>query len=241
MVGGWKIDQLMKSDPQPQTGLLEEANGSMLYIDEVNLLDDHIVNLILDVTSTGFLSVQRDGLDFTRKEISFALVGTMNPEEGQLRPQLLDRFGLMVDMKASASDAERAKILRAVLGLDEAMRPGGPDGFMQEGWEDDLAYRDDVLAAKQAVAELKPSDEVLKACLALSRAFKAVGHRGEFVLAMAARALAARTGATEVTKEHVQRVARMALQHRRPEALQSDHAGWGETEDETVRTTLGLA
>ena len=99
VVGGWKIDELMLNRrPVPQPGLLEQAGEmGMLYIDEVNLLDDHIVNLILDVASTGHLSVQYESQD-AQKRLSFALVGTMNPEEGLLRPQLLDRFGLIVDV-----------------------------------------------------------------------------------------------------------------------------------------------
>ena len=92
VIGGWNIDALMQSKPEWQKGLLEEANGTLLYIDEVNLLDDHIVNIILDVTSTGVLVVQREGKS-DQKQIQLTLVGTMNPEEGGLRPQLLDRFG----------------------------------------------------------------------------------------------------------------------------------------------------
>ncbi len=94
VVGGWEINQLMKGEPKWQEGLIQEAaKDKLLYIDEVNLLDDHIVNIILDVSSTGVLVVQRDG---QRREeaVSFNLVGTMNPEEGGLRPQLLDRFWL---------------------------------------------------------------------------------------------------------------------------------------------------
>jgi magnesium chelatase subunit I len=94
VVGGWNLHKLVKGELEPQIGLLEEADGGLLYVDEVNLLDDHIVNIILDVTSTGVLVVQREGKS-EQKPVSLTLVGTMNPEEGGLRPQLLDRFGLM--------------------------------------------------------------------------------------------------------------------------------------------------
>jgi magnesium chelatase subunit I len=91
VVGGWKIDALMQSKSEWQIGLLEEARDRLLYVDEVNLLDDHIVNIILDVTSTGVLVVQREGQNKEPVKVPFTLVGTMNPEEGGLRPQLLDR------------------------------------------------------------------------------------------------------------------------------------------------------
>ena len=120
MAGGWQIDELMRGKPEPQRGLLEEADGSFLYVDEVNLLDDHIVNIILDVTSTGKLVVQREGRS-TEKNLSFTLVGTMNPEEGWLRPQLRDRFGLMASIIAQTKKDTRRNILKTVLDYDEAL------------------------------------------------------------------------------------------------------------------------
>jgi magnesium chelatase subunit I len=93
VMGGWDIEALMKGNPEPMPGLLKQANKTgMLYIDEVNLLDDHIVNLILDVVSTGVLVVERDGINDQEEDVSFMLVGTMNPDEGSLRPQMLDRL-----------------------------------------------------------------------------------------------------------------------------------------------------
>jgi magnesium chelatase subunit I len=121
VVGGWKIDALMRSESTWQPGLLEEANGRLLYVDEVNLLDDHIVNIILDVTSTGVLVVQRDGQNKQSEKVAFTLVGTMNPEEGGLRPQLLDRFGLMVSVAAETDAEKRLAILQNVLAFDQAI------------------------------------------------------------------------------------------------------------------------
>ena len=154
VVGGWAIDQLMvKRTPVRQPGLLEEANKSVLYIDEVNLLEDHIVNLILDVASTGQLSVQYESQDENR-QISFVLVGTMNPEEGFLRPQLLDRFGLMVDVAAQAD--QRAEILRTVLAFDEALA-GATDGaqWLKDG---DRLMRPRASAARSPRAALRRCD-----------------------------------------------------------------------------------
>jgi magnesium chelatase subunit I len=119
VVGGWQIDELMKSEAKWQDGLLQAANGRLLYVDEVNLFDDHIVNIILDVTSTGVLVVQRDGNDRQPESVAFTLVGTMNPEEDGLRPQLLDRFGLMVSVSAESERAKRVQILQNVLKFNE--------------------------------------------------------------------------------------------------------------------------
>ncbi|MFM5959555.1 MAG: AAA family ATPase, partial [Dolichospermum sp.] len=120
VVGGWEINQLMESKAIWQDGLIKEAKDKLLYIDEVNLLDDHVVNIILDVTSTGVLVVQREGKRI-EEVVSFTLVSTMNPEEGGLRPQLLDRFGLMVDITAQTGKEERIQILQTVMAWDRAM------------------------------------------------------------------------------------------------------------------------
>lgn len=130
VLGGWELDALMRGEARTQPGLLEEAGEKgMLYIDEVNLLDDHIVNIILDVVSTGVLSVQREAID-TVRNIAFGLVGTMNPEEGGLRPQLLDRFGLMVAVSELDQEQRRAMVL-AVLRFDDAAGTDSP------GWPKD--------------------------------------------------------------------------------------------------------
>ena len=119
VVGGWDIDSLMSGNLRLKEGLLQQANRTgFLYIDEANLLDDHIVNLILDVVSTGVLVVERDGIDDIRLDVSFMLIGTMNPEEGALRPQLLDRFGLFVAVEPEEPVEIRAQILRTVLRFD---------------------------------------------------------------------------------------------------------------------------
>jgi magnesium chelatase subunit I len=114
VVGGWDVPALLGGHPEKQSGLLQEAHEGMLYIDEVNLLDDHIVNSILDVISTGKLVVQREGRD-DQYDVHTTLVGTMNPEEGSLRPQLLDRFGLMVAVETLTDRTERRQILDHVL------------------------------------------------------------------------------------------------------------------------------
>jgi magnesium chelatase subunit I len=242
VIGGWKIDELMlRSTPEPQPGLLEEADAKgMLYIDEVNLLDDHIVNLILDVASTGVLVVQREGLDVERS-LSFTLVGTMNPEEGGLRPQLLDRFGLMVNVTVETDQARRAQILQTVLRFDEATTHPNHEAagaFVAKGIEEDKGRRKRIEHARHRLYDVVLPPGIAQCCAELGREFQAAGHRGDYVMALAARALAALEGAKEVTSTHVQTVAPLALQHRRPELGQGSWALWTAEDEAKVASVL---
>lgn len=247
VVGGWCIDELMKSHPVPQAGLLEEANGKLLYVDEVNLLDDHLVNIILDVTSTGVLVVQREGKS-EEKYLSFTLVGTMNPEEGGLRPQLLDRFGLMVEVKAETKPKNRIAILQTVLQFDEALSwlKAGQSleeiPYLKEAIEEDRKRKAILETARQNVYQVKVSDSMVEKCvqLASNPEFKAEGNRGDYIMALAARAAAAleqaeangvKEKATEVKNEHIAKVARLVLQHRRPE---SEQMAWRDEDDQRI-------
>lgn len=228
VVGGWMIDELMKGVAKPQPGLLEEANGQMLYIDEVNLLDDHIVNIILDVTATGVLVVQREGRR-DKKKVSFTLVGTMNPEEGGLRPQLLDRFGLMVTVRGEMEEEQRSQILQTVLEFDYArflQEQGKPAPYIDEGRAKDDERKATLLAAKNNLYQVVVPPSIASYCVRIAKAFQAEGHRGDYVMALAARAYAAREQQSEVTPVHVQQVAPLALQHRRPEAIHRDEMLW---------------
>ncbi len=241
VVGGWQIEALMRSDPQWQPGLLEEADGRMLYVDEVNLLDDHIVNIILDVTSTGVLSVQRES-QRQEKQVSFTLVGTMNPEEGLLRPQLVDRFGLMVNVTGEKDRTTREKILQTVLDYDAALaqeRVGVPSSLIREARQQDAEVRRTLEQAQKRYYEVNAAPMV-EACITVASAFQLAGHRGDFVLLMAARALAALDGSEQITPDHVYRVTRLALQHRRAEAAQGAQAYWTQTDEQRVAEQLAL-
>lgn len=146
VVGGWDLDALIRGEPRPQPGLLEDAaDKGLLYVDEVNLLDDHLVDIILDVAATGVLSVQREGLD-TAKYLSFGLVGTMNPEEGGLRPQLLDRFGLMVTAETLDATA-RHLLLRTVLDFELELERED-SAWLSAARRDDARTRDRLTAAR---------------------------------------------------------------------------------------------
>lgn len=242
VVGGWKIDALMKSKPEWQRGLLEEANNCLLYVDEVNLLDDHIVNIILDVTSTGVLVVQREGQNKEPEKVAFTLVGTMNPEEGGLRPQLLDRFGLMVSVAAETDVAKRLAILQNVLAFDQAiatMESGSESEWLQQARQQDQETFQKLKQAKEHFNSVKLPSEILELCIELSRTFETEGNRGDYVLAIAAQACAALEEAMEVTHQHLRKVTPLALQHRRPAMAQGSQEIWTEQEQDTLNQVLG--
>lgn len=238
IVGGWRIDELMiHSRPVPQPGLLEQASKTgVLYIDEVNLLDDHIVNLILDAASTGHLPVERDGM--TKKlVVSFALVGTMNPEEGYLRPQLLDRFGLMVDVRALPDQDQRRRILQTILDFDDALAQAGAEQeteFLRNGRLRDEQQANELRAARSRLHRVEVPHTVAQLCARLAERFQAVGHRGDYVMALAARAHASLEGVTSVTPSHVATVAAMALRHRRPSGADAGQSAWTAADDAVV-------
>ncbi|MEU5279248.1 AAA family ATPase [Streptomyces asoensis] len=229
VLGGWELDALIRGEARPQQGLLEDAALSgMLYIDEVNLLEDHLINVILDVVSTGVLSVQREGLA-TAKHLAFGLVGTMNPEEGGLRPQLLDRFGLMVAAEHLDVDA-RQRLIRTVLDFEEELAGAGSE-WLAVAERDDAAIRARLEEARQRVRHIPVPDTVVRLCAQAAERMDAVGQRGEIVATLAARALAAREGADLVEPRHLQRVLPMALRHRRPESSFE----WGFEDEDRVR------
>jgi magnesium chelatase subunit I len=236
VLGGWELDALMRGVARTQPGLLEEAGEKgMLYIDEVNLLDDHIVNIILDVVSTGVLSVQREAIDQVRT-VSFGLVGTMNPEEGALRPQLLDRFGLMVTVSELTPETRRAMVLSVLRFDDEA---GTDSEWLARGRAQDERLRHRLEAARAAVRDVRLGEDIAQVCADVATRLKAVGHRGELVTAWAARALAAFEGDPEVTPAHVRRVAPLSLRHRRPEAAHGGPLDWTQEESELLDGLLG--
>ncbi|WP_245939725.1 ATP-binding protein [Stenomitos frigidus] len=242
VVGGWKIDALMRSESTWQPGLLVEANDRLLYVDEVNLLDDHIVNIILDVTSTGVLVVQRDGQNQQPEKVAFTLVGTMNPEEGGLRPQLLDRFGLMVSVAAETDVEKRLAILQNVLAFDQAIatpEQAGPSDWLEQAKQQDQETFKKLQQAKKKFNSVEVSPKILELCIKLSGEFQAEGNRGDYVLAMAAKAYAALEGASQVTRSHLKTVAPLALQHRRPQMAQSSQEIWSDQDRETLEQLLG--
>jgi magnesium chelatase subunit I len=232
VVGGWRIKELIEGRTEFQPGLLEEAHEGLLYVDEVNLLDDHIVNILLDVTSTGLLVVQREGLDH-RTDIRFTLVGTMNPEEGSLRPQLLDRFGLMVTVEAEAEADVRARILDQVLGMEDPHRRA-------EMTSQDQERQENLLGARKLLPKVVLPPDRAKDCVRVAQALQVEGHRGELVMARAARALAALQKRTVVSLADIRAVAPFALAHRRRPSAQREAAPWSHEDDELVAKAFSI-
>ncbi|MGQ4487811.1 AAA family ATPase [Streptomyces sp. SAS_281] len=237
VLGGWELDALMHGEARRQPGLLEEAHRKgLLYVDEVNLLDDHIVNIILDVVSTGVLSVQREGID-TEAHVSFGLVGTMNPEEGSLRAQLLDRFGLMVT--ASELDIEeRHRMITTVLAFEEERLVAG-SAWLRAAEDENRRLRDALTAARERLTVVRLDPDISRLCAEAAARTGAVGQRGDLLVAKAARALAARDGARSVERSHVRRVVPLALRHRRPDSVHGPEPAWGQEEESALDELFG--
>ena len=192
-----------------EPGLLARAHRGILYVDEVNLLHDHLVDLLLDAAAMGRSTVERDGVS-VEHAARFVLVGTMNPEEGELRPQLLDRFGLTVDVRAPRDPQTRAEIVRRRLAYE-----ADPDAFAARFAEAEADFTDRIIAAQKLVEQVELTDDVLTTIAELCAAFDVDGMRADIVTARAAAAHAAWNGRTEVTKEDIRVAARLALPHRR--------------------------
>lgn len=240
VVGGWDVGALLRGEEVRQRGLLEEADGTLLYIDEVNLLDDHIVNIILDATSTGILAIEREGRH-EEVEVHFTMVGTMNPSEGGLRPQLLDRFGLMVSVASEQEGPVRVKVLEAVLEYDAAITlerrqlSGPPLLSLEHARERDRELASALTEARSRLLKITLSPEMTQRCVRLGQQLQGEGHRADFVIALAACAHAARRQSLEVEPGDLSAVARLALQHRRPEALsRGEGAAWTDAADRLV-------
>jgi magnesium chelatase subunit D len=192
-----------------EPGLLARAHRGILYVDEVNLLHDHLVDLLLDAAAMGRSTVERDGVSIEHAA-RFVLVGTMNPEEGELRPQLLDRFGLTVDVRAPRDPETRAEIVRRRLAYE-----ADPEAFAVRFAEAEADFTDRIVVAQKLVEQVELTDDVLTTIAELCAAFDVDGMRADIVTARAAAANAAWNGRTEVTKEDIRIAARLALPHRR--------------------------
>jgi magnesium chelatase subunit I len=191
-----------------EPGLLARANGGFLYIDEVNLLEDHIVDLLLDVAASGENVVEREGLS-VRHPARFVLVGSGNPEEGELRPQLLDRFGLSVEVRTPQDLPQRIEILKRCDAFERT-----PDAFAETWAKAERRTVRRIAAGRAALPNVVVPDAVLAFASRLCIAVGADGLRGELTLMRSARALAALDGVATVTEAQIATVAPMALRHR---------------------------
>ncbi|ETX15918.1 magnesium chelatase [Roseivivax halodurans JCM 10272] len=209
VVGALDIERaLTRGEKAFEPGLLARANRGYLYIDEVNLLEDHVVDLLLDVAQSGENVVEREGLS-VRHDARFVLVGSGNPEEGELRPQLLDRFGLSVEVGSPTDIEERIEVIRRRVAYE-----GDPESFVAKWAKADAEIREAILAARASLSSVETPDAALRDCAELCLALGSDGLRGELTLTRAARALAAYEDASAVTRDHLRRIAPMALGHR---------------------------
>ena len=210
LVGSLDLEQaLTRGVSAYEPGLLAQAHRGVLYVDEVNLLHDHLVDLLLDAAALGTSYVEREGVS-VRHASRFLLVGTMNPEEGELRPQLLDRFGLTVEVAATRDPAERADVVRKRLAYE-----ADPAGFAATYAAADAELAAAIAAARERLPAVVLGDQALREITTVCAAFDVDGLRADLVTAKAAIALAAWAGRTEVTTEDVRTAARLALPHRR--------------------------
>ncbi|MDO3532083.1 ATP-binding protein, partial [Ralstonia pseudosolanacearum] len=210
VLGHLDIERALKDGRKAfQPGLLASAHRGLLYIDEVNLLADHLVDVLLDVSAMGRNTVERDGLAM-RHPARITLLGTMNLEEGDLRPQLLDRFGMMVEVTAPRDAAVRTEVVRRRLAFE-----ADPAGFVAAWQADTDALRARLAAAQAMLARVALPDTLFAFISTLCCEFEVASLRADIVMHKAARALAALDGRTEVTAEDVRDAAELVLPHRR--------------------------
>ncbi len=221
-----------KKDFEP--GLLAKANRGLLYVDEVNLLDDHLVDVLLDSAASGWNTVEREGISI-RHPAQFVLIGSGNPEEGELRPQLLDRFGMHAEIRTVREPEQRVRIVEQRTEFDQ-----DPDGFSIQCQAEQDALRDKIIAAQNRLREVTIEREyklkISKVCSELN----VDGLRGDIVTNRAAQALAAYEGRTEVTLEDIRRVIALCLRHRlRKDPLETIDSGF--KVEKTFSTAFGVA
>ncbi|WP_123023688.1 magnesium chelatase subunit D family protein [Mycolicibacterium stellerae] len=210
VVGSLDLQRVLRDGEHAfSPGLLARAHGGVLYVDEVNLLHDHLVDVLLDAAAMGRVHIERDGVSHSH-EARFVLIGTMNPEEGELRPQLLDRFGLTVDVRASRDVDVRADVIRARMAFE-----ADPAAFVASYAEQDADLASRIAAARVTVGDVVLPDNELRRIAALCAAFDVDGMRADLVIARTAAAHAAWRGSDTVGEEDIRVAAELALPHRR--------------------------
>ena len=203
-----------------EPGLLAQANRGILYVDEVNLLDDHLVDVLLDSAASGWNTVEREGISICHPS-RFILIGSGNPEEGELRPQLLDRFGMHAQIKTIKDPILRVKIVQ-----QRELFEKNPEQFIQRTQLEQLKLIEKITIARQIIKEVNISNEYLEKISQLCSDLNVDGLRGDMVTSRAAKALAAFNGRREVTVKDIYTVIVLCLRHRlRKDPLQSIDSG----------------
>lgn len=231
VVGTLDIERAIKEGERHfEPGVLALANRGLLYIDEVNLLDDHVVDVLLDSAALGMNIVEREGISFSHPA-RYILVGTMNPEEGDLRPQLLDRFALSVDIRGLKLPEHRVAIMERNLGFE-----ADPAVFRAEWLEREQSLSEEIERAREILEQVEYSRADLLTIAALTASLQVDGHRGDLVILKAARAHAAFEGRTSITQRDIALAAELALPHRlRRGPFQQAEIGFEELQDRIMQ------
>ncbi len=209
VVGTIDIPKTLKTqETHVEYGLLHKAHGGILYIDEANLLEDHLVNSVLDSAAMGVNRIEREGISHEHPA-KFILIGTMNPEEGELRPQFLDRFGISVQVKTETDLYLRKMIVTRRLSWES-----DPQSFIESATEEEESFRQTIVKGKEYLSLVQMSDPMLELAIQLAIQAGAEGHRADLVIVKTAKTLAAYNGRMEVTQADVYRAAEYALNHR---------------------------
>ena len=204
-----------------EPGLLAKANRGLLYVDEVNLLDDHLVDVLLDSAASGWNTVEREGISI-RHPAQFVLIGSGNPEEGELRPQLLDRFGMHAEIRTVRDPEQRVRIVEQRTEFDQH-----PEAFLARCQTEQQALQQKIVEAQTRLSDVTLDRELQVKVAAVCIELNVDGMRGDLVINRAATALAAYEGRTEVTLEDIQRVVALCLRHRlRKDPLESIDSGF---------------
>lgn len=199
---------IQKGEKKFEPGVLAEANRGILYVDEVNLLDDHIVDVLLDSAAMGVNTVEREGVSYSHPA-EFILVGTMNPEEGELRPQLLDRFGLCVNIQTIRDPEQRVEIIKRTTAFE-----ANDEEFIRQWEEEDRALAEKIVKAREILPRVEISSEILFRIAQYSIALCVDGHRSDLIMMKAAKTVAALEGKRRVEIEHLNSCVELALAHR---------------------------
>jgi magnesium chelatase subunit I len=209
VVGTLDIEHaIKKGEKKFEPGILAQANRNILYVDEVNLLDDHIVDVLLDSAAMGVNTIEREGVSFSHPA-RFILVGTMNPEEGDLRPQLLDRFGMVVDVIGERNSEKRIRVIRNRLEYETDKAT-----FANKFTDDQQALRERILKAKKLLPKVQFSDEMLEIAVKISIELDVDGHRADIAMIKTAMTIAAFKGMMNVSSADMLEAAELVLPHR---------------------------
>jgi magnesium chelatase subunit I len=209
VAGTLDIEQALKTgEKRFEPGILANAHRGILYVDEVNLLDDHIVDILLDSAAMGKNTVEREGISFSHPA-RFVIVGTMNPEEGELRPQLLDRFGLCVQVEGVQDPRERVAVMQRRAEFDE-----DPEAFWQSWQESTRSLQTAIIQAMDKYKHVSIDDEMLLGIAEMCISMGVDGHRADIITLKTAKTLCAYEGRDQVTGQDVDRAAEMVLPHR---------------------------